>query len=70
MGEESENDEYWAMLKQHAKDDNDLLRKISKSVVAHYGISADVYQGWIEVYLEKLENQKKLATFRESLRNM
>ena len=38
-----ENDEYWTMLKAHSKDENDLLRKISRSVVEHYGISADVY---------------------------
>ena len=44
------------MLKSHAKEENDLLRKISKSVVKHYGVSADVYQSWIEAYLEKLEN--------------
>jgi len=44
------------MLKEHAKEQNDLLRKISKSVVAHFGVSPDTYQGWIEIYLEKLEN--------------
>jgi len=45
------------------------LRKISKSVVAHYGVSPDVYQGWIETYLEKADNQRKLLAFREELRD-
>lgn len=54
--EDDETEEYWLMLKGHAKDENDWLRKISKSVVSHFGVSPDVYQGWIEVYLEKLEN--------------
>ena len=65
-----ENNEYFVLLRQHAKEENDMLRKISKSVVAHFGIGPDVYQGWIETYLEKLENRKKLEKFRESLRNM
>lgn len=51
-----EGDEYWMMLKEHAKIENELLRKISRSVVAHYGVSADTYQGFIEIYLEKEEN--------------
>lgn len=59
---------YWDLLQKQAKEENDLLRKISKSIVAHYGVSADVYQGWIEIYLEKQENQKKLMNFRDALR--
>lgn len=47
-----------------------LLRKISKSVVAHYKIGPTVYQGWIEVYMEKSENQAKLMEFRQELRTM
>ena len=44
------------------------MRKISKSVVAHYKISPAVYQDWIETYLEQAENYKKLVEFRDELR--
>ena len=44
------------------------LRKISKSVVSYYGVSAAIYQDWIETYLEEAENQQKLMEFRENLR--
>ena len=59
---------YWKLLESQAKEENILLKKISKSVVAHYGVSASVYQGWIETYLEKAENQEKLMNFRQELR--
>ena len=58
------------MLKEQAKEENDILRKISKSVVSFYGVSASVYQDWIETYLEKADNQKKLMSFRNGLREL
>ena len=39
-------------------------------MVAFYGVSPDIYQGWIESYLEKAENQTKLQEFREQLRKL
>lgn len=64
------NDAYWVLLGAHCKAENMLLRKISKSVVAHYKIGPTVYQGWIETYLEKSENQAKLMKFRQELRTL
>ena len=64
----SNEGKYWSVLDGHAKEENMTLRKISKAVVGHYGVSAAVYQGWIESYLEQAENQKKLMDFREQLR--
>ena len=68
MLKKDKQEEYWELLRAQAKEENDLLRKISKSVVAHYKISADVYQSWIETYLEEADNQDKLQKFRENLR--
>lgn len=34
---------YWKMLRSHAQEENLQLRKISKTTVAHYGVSPDVY---------------------------
>ena len=52
---------YWDLLKSQTKEENDLLRKISKNVVAHYKVGADFYQGWMETYVEKAENRQKLV---------
>ena len=70
LKEEAKGDAYWQLLKAQTKDENDLLRRISKSVVAFYKVSASVYQGWIETYLEKAENHAKLMEFRQELRNL
>lgn len=53
-----------------SRQENNLLKKISKSVVAFYKISPPVYQGWIETYLEQADNQTKLINFREELRKL
>ena len=39
----SKDEEYWQLLKLQCRQENDLLRKISKSVVAFYKISPSVY---------------------------
>ena len=48
------------MLREHMKEENDLLKKVSKSVVTAYKVDHAIYQQWIETYLEKAENQQKL----------
>ena len=64
----SNEGKYWSLLDEHAKEENMTLRKISKAVVSFYGVSASVYQDWIESYLEQAENQKRLMDFRDQLR--
>ena len=50
------------------KEENDLLKKVSKSVVTAYKVDHAIYQQWIETYLEKAENQQKLQQFRDELK--
>ena len=50
------------------KEENNLLRKVSKTVVSHYKVDHSIYQQWIETYLEKAENHKRLTEFREELK--
>ena len=40
---DKQKDAYWKLLEEQFKEENNLLRKISKSVVAHFNVSADVY---------------------------
>ena len=56
------------MLREHMKEENDLLKKVSKSVVTAYKVDHAIYQQWIETYLEKAENQQKLQQFRDELK--
>lgn len=55
-GVDLESSEYWKLLEKFLKEENLTLQKISKAVVSHYGVSASVYQDWIETYLQEADN--------------
>ena len=66
---ENKQDAYWKLLETQAKEENDLLKKISKAVTNHYNISASIYENWLETYLDQAENLERLNAFRAELRN-
>ena len=65
---DGKDDEYWTLLKAHVRDENMLLKKISKSVVSYFRISSEVYQTWIESFVDEDENITKLQEFKDTLR--